>query len=102
MATDTATLLRWVQAQVPRRHPTAPAPVAALPMARSSRVSADNPMRAVSARVSAPTLVPEPEARELRYETVDWIPPEGQLGTSMPERSERNTAEHQSTMRISY
>src|SRR3546814_78427 len=85
MATDTATLLRWVQAQVPRRHPTAPAPVAALPMARSSRVSADNPMRAVSARVSAPTLVPEPEARELLYETVDWIPPAGQLGTSIYE-----------------
>src|SRR3546814_7195280 len=62
-----------------------PAPVAALPMARSSRVSADNPMRAVSARVSAPTLVPEPEARELLYETVDWIPPAGQLGTSIYE-----------------
>src|SRR3546814_11135968 len=42
-------------------------------------------MRAVSARVSAPTLVPEPEARELLYETVDWIPPAGQLGTSIYE-----------------
>src|SRR3546814_11103952 len=42
-------------------------------------------MRAVSARVSAPTLVPEPEARGLLYETVDWIPPAGQLGTSIYE-----------------
>src|SRR3546814_9316670 len=39
MATDTATLLRWVQAQVPRRHPTAPAPVAALPMRSEEHTS---------------------------------------------------------------
>ncbi|WP_336810122.1 strawberry notch family protein [Bosea sp. MMO-172] len=75
MAPDAATLLGWIERQVPPRLPvTLPAevrPVAAAP----------NSVRGYLARSAAPRLVAavsaDPEGVELAYETVDWTPPEG-------------------------
>ncbi|ABS65972.1 putative methylase/helicase [Xanthobacter versatilis] len=76
MAPDVATLLHWVETQVPPRLPaalpkvTASASTAAPKTARGyhSRPAA---MRPVAAPASAP------EGVELTYETLDWTPPEG-------------------------
>lgn len=78
VAPDTATLLAWVQAQVPPRSPTTPSPVAVLPVtASASKVRA-------APTVSAPSS-PEQEAVELAYDTVDWMPPAERLGDSIYE-----------------
>ncbi|HBO2075812.1 TPA: strawberry notch family protein [Pseudomonas aeruginosa] len=76
VAPDVATLLGWVEAQVPSRLATAtpPAPPAG-PAAKPRTV------RGYLARASAPrpaaSLAIEPEGVELAYDTVDWTPPEG-------------------------
>lgn len=82
VAPDTATLLAWVQAQVPPRSPTTPSPVAALPVTASA-----SPVRTkvrAAPTISAPSA-PEPEAIELAYDSVDWTPPAERLGDSIYE-----------------
>ncbi|WP_246050815.1 strawberry notch family protein [Asticcacaulis tiandongensis] len=78
MAPDVATLLDWIDAQVPARlpvtlPPTTPAP-AALPKGVSAYLSRSRPTitpRPVRQNAS------EPRGVELTYETQDWAPPEG-------------------------
>ena len=82
IAPDTATLLAWVQAQVPPRSPTTPSPVAALPVTASALPARTKPRAVVIA--SAPSAS-EPEAIELDYKTVDWVPPADRLGDSIYE-----------------
>ncbi|MBB4641171.1 putative RNA methylase [Rhizorhapis suberifaciens] len=78
VAPDTATLLAWVQAQVPPRSPTTPSPVAALPVkAARTRIRA-------ASTASVPSTF-EPEPVELAYDIVDWTPPAERLGDSIYE-----------------
>jgi len=73
VAPDVATLLGWIEAQVPSRLPVALPPLAAAaPTPRTvrgylARTASSSPARAIT----------EPEGVELTYETVDWTPPEG-------------------------
>ena len=73
VAPDVATLLGWIETQVPRRLPvTLSQTVSAAPSSRTvrgylARVASSSPARAIA----------EPESVELAYETVDWTPPEG-------------------------
>ncbi len=72
-APDVATLLGWIETQIPPRLPvTLPQPVSAAPPPRTvrgylARTASSSPARAIA----------EPEGVELTYETVDWTPPEG-------------------------
>jgi predicted RNA methylase len=76
VAPDVATLLGWVEAQVPSRlaaaTPSAPPAGPAAP----PRIVRGYLARASAARPAA-SLAIEPEGAELAYETVDWTPPEG-------------------------
>ncbi|GAY20170.1 strawberry notch-like NTP hydrolase domain-containing protein [Sphingobium fuliginis] len=78
VAPDTATLLAWVQAQVPPRSPTTPSPVAALPV-----TAARTRIRAASTASVPSTFESEPV--ELAYDIVDWTPPAERLGDSIYE-----------------
>ncbi|WP_438853098.1 strawberry notch-like NTP hydrolase domain-containing protein [Brevundimonas nasdae] len=73
VAPDVATLLGWIEAQVPSRLVTATPPASPAPVPRT--------VRGYLARASAPrpsaSLAIEPEGVELAYETIDWTPPEG-------------------------
>jgi predicted RNA methylase len=72
VAPDAATLLAWVSEHVPPRLPIeAPIAVAV------ARLAIPRTVRAFAMRPSAGRVLPEPEAVELVYETVDWTPPEG-------------------------
>ena len=75
IAPDVATLLGWIDAQVPPRL------TAAVPTVATSAVSAPRTVRGYLARAVATHPVPlssiEPEGVELAYETIDWTPPEG-------------------------
>jgi len=76
IAPDVATLLDWIEAQVPPRLPvTLPKVAVAAPAAAPTSVRGYLPRFAV-ARSAAPP-VRDPEGVELAYETVDWSPPEG-------------------------
>jgi len=76
MAPDIATLLTWIERDVPARPPvTLPAistPVAVPPLKSVRGYLA----RAASSRPAAP-IVADPEGITLAYETVDWLPAEG-------------------------
>ncbi|HOV05020.1 MAG TPA: strawberry notch family protein, partial [Kaistiaceae bacterium] len=72
-APDVATLLGWIEAQVPSRLATATPPASPAPAPRTVRGYL---ARASAARTAA-SLAIEPEGVELAYETVDWTPPEG-------------------------
>ncbi|WP_433951971.1 strawberry notch-like NTP hydrolase domain-containing protein [Brevundimonas diminuta] len=73
VAPDVATLLGWIEGQVPPRLPVALPPLtAAAPTPRTvrgylARTASSSPARAIT----------EPEGVELTYETIDWTPPEG-------------------------
>ncbi|WP_454885420.1 strawberry notch-like NTP hydrolase domain-containing protein [Sphingomonas oryzagri] len=82
LAPDTATLLDWVQTQVPPRHPTTPAPATALPIA-TGRAPARS--TAIARPIVTPDAAPDADAPELTYETADWTPPTGRLGDSIYE-----------------
>ncbi len=72
VAPDAATLLAWVSDHVPPRLPIeVPIAVAV------ARLAIPRTARAFAMRPSAGRALPEPEAVELVYETVDWTPPEG-------------------------
>jgi len=80
-APDTATLLQWVEGEVPTRTPPMPprAPVSALPVAAPRRP-------AMAGAQSLPGQPPAADgASELDYRTVDWSPPKGQLGEAIYE-----------------
>ena len=76
VAPDVATLLAWIAERVPPRCPitttlrTAPVGSSATP-----RTVRGYLVRAASR--PAAVAIPEPDAVELAYETVDWTPPEG-------------------------
>jgi predicted RNA methylase len=72
-APDVATLLGWIEAQVPPRLPVA------LPQTVST-ASAPRTVRGYLARAASlpgARSIAEPQGIELAYETVDWTPPEG-------------------------
>jgi predicted RNA methylase len=72
VAPDAATLLAWVSDHVPPRLPIeVPIAVAV------ARLAIPRTARAFAMRPSAGRALPEPEAVEFVYETVDWTPPEG-------------------------
>jgi predicted RNA methylase len=67
-----ATLLAWVSEQLPPR-----LPLFASVVVTSARSAIPRTVRAFAMRPSSVPALPEPEAAELAYETVDWTPPEG-------------------------
>ncbi|BBB10623.1 strawberry notch-like NTP hydrolase domain-containing protein [Sphingopyxis sp. EG6] len=79
---DTATLLQWVQAQVPPRSPITPSPIGALAVTTSAAPGRAR-ICAVATAAESPAL--EPQAVELAYETIDWTPPAERLGDSIYE-----------------
>ncbi|MBX9864156.1 MAG: strawberry notch family protein [Hyphomicrobium sp.] len=73
IAPDVATLLGWIEAQVPPRLPVT------LPQ-RVTAAAAPRTVRGTPARTASPPVaraIAEPECVELAYEIVDWTPPEG-------------------------
>ncbi|SNT15165.1 strawberry notch family protein [Sphingopyxis indica] len=81
-APDLATLLQWVEEDLPPR----PAPPA-LPVAPATAVQARATANVddACARASAKAAPPGDAGVELGYETLDWVPPEGQLGDTIYE-----------------
>ncbi len=75
IAPDIATLLGWIEAQVPPRL-TAALPIVATPAPAAPRTVRGYLARAVAASAT-PLASIEPEGVELAYETIDWTPPEG-------------------------
>ena len=76
IAPDVATLLGWIESQLPLR-----LPVSLPKVASSEPAAAPKTVRGYLARAAAsrPVAAPasDPEGVELEYETVDWEPPEG-------------------------
>ncbi|MGH7750667.1 MAG: methylase, partial [Candidatus Dormibacteria bacterium] len=72
VAPDAATLLAWVSEHVPPR-----LPIEASVSIVTSRPAIPRTVRAFTMRPSSVPALPDPEALELAYETVDWTPPEG-------------------------
>ncbi|OYR26513.1 strawberry notch family protein [Brucella pseudogrignonensis] len=72
-APDIATLLGWIEANVPPRLPVT-LPKVAVPAA--PKTVRGNLARTAASR-PAPVAVADPAGVELAYETVDWTPPEG-------------------------
>ncbi|MCD1635502.1 strawberry notch family protein [Martelella mediterranea] len=74
IAPDVATLLGWIEADLPPRQPVS------LPAVSAQRVT---PSRSTSAAprnrggVSIASSISDPTGEELSYETVDWTPPPG-------------------------
>ncbi len=73
IAPDAERLLAWVNEHVPPRLPLA-APVV---VSDTARPAIPRTVRAFAMRPSCGPALPEPEAVELAYETVDWTPPDG-------------------------
>ncbi|WP_426441167.1 strawberry notch-like NTP hydrolase domain-containing protein [Bradyrhizobium genosp. P] len=73
IAPDVATLLAWVLAHVPPRLPLVSPVVASVAVPRSI----PRTVHAIALRPTPARKLPEPEAAELTYETVDWTPPQG-------------------------
>ena len=74
-APDVATLLGWIEAQVPKRLPVALPKVATVPAPRSVSAYLARPRLAATTPIR-PRLT-DPEGVELAYDTIDWMPPEG-------------------------
>jgi len=76
MAPDVATLLHWVETQVPPRLPVAlPKVAVSAPAAAPKTVRGYLARPAAMRTVAAPAS--DPEGVELTYETLDWTPPDG-------------------------
>ena len=73
IAPDAERLLAWVNELVPPRLALA-APVV---VSDTARPAIPRTVRAFAMRRSSGPALPEPEAKELAYEIVDWTPPEG-------------------------
>jgi hypothetical protein len=73
-APDVATLLSWIEAQVPPRLPVT------LPETSAQITAPPKSVRGYLARTTSKSpsgsIVADPESRDLTYETVDWSPPE--------------------------
>ncbi|EJU11179.1 putative methylase/helicase [Sphingomonas sp. LH128] len=74
-APDLATLLGWIEAQVPPRETAALPPAATSVSATTPRTVRGYLARTTAANPATPASV-EPEGVELAYETVDWTPAE--------------------------
>ncbi len=72
VAPDPATLLAWAIELVPPRLAIEASIVVAI-----ARPAIPRTVRAFAMRASSAPALPEPDAAELSYETVDWTPPEG-------------------------
>ena len=76
MASDVATLLDWIAAQVPPRIPII-LPAAAAPASSAAPKTVRGYLaRPMASRASAPAAA-DPDGVPLAYETADWSPPEG-------------------------
>ncbi len=76
IAPDVATLIGWIESQVPPRLPVSlPKAAIALPAEAPKTVRGYLARAASSRPVAAPAN--DPEGMELAYEPVDWAPPEG-------------------------
>jgi predicted RNA methylase len=71
VAPDAATLLAWVIEHVPPR-----LPIDASIAVTRARPAIPRSVRAFATRPSSVPALPEPDAVELAYETIDWTPPE--------------------------
>ncbi|MCF3947233.1 strawberry notch family protein [Acidiphilium iwatense] len=76
VAPDIATLLGWIETQVPARLVVARPAAVALTARQVPRTVRGYLARATAARPARLASI-EPEGIELAYETVDWTPPEG-------------------------
>lgn len=76
LAPDVATLLAWIEAQVPPRLPIALPDNARAVTGSAPRTVRGYLARAATARPTAPSSI-DPEGIELAYDPVDWTPPEG-------------------------
>ncbi|QDL93293.1 methylase [Paroceanicella profunda] len=74
-APDLATMLGWIEAQVPPHQTAALPPAAASASAATPRTVSGFLPRTAAARPATPASI-EPEGVELAYETVDWTPAE--------------------------
>ncbi|WP_429924170.1 strawberry notch-like NTP hydrolase domain-containing protein [Agrobacterium vitis] len=75
LASDVATLLGWIEAQVPPRRPVALPELPAQLPAAAPRSVRGYLVRSSASRPATPLAV-DPEGVELAYETVDWAPPD--------------------------
>ena len=76
VATDVATLIGWIESQLPPRLPVSlPKVSSPVPAAAPKTVRGYLARTAASRPVAAPAS--DPEGEDLVYETVDWMPPEG-------------------------
>lgn len=75
LAPDVATLLAWIEAQIPPRLPVALPDIAPPVSGSAPRNVRGYRARATTARPAAPPSI-DPEGVELFYDTVDWTPPE--------------------------
>lgn len=76
LAPDVATLLAWIEAQVPPRLPIALPDNARTVTGSAPRTVRGYLARAETARPTAPSSI-DPEGIELAYDPVDWTPPDG-------------------------
>ncbi|MBK0327231.1 strawberry notch family protein [Rhodobacteraceae bacterium F11138] len=76
IAPDVATLLGWIESQVPPRLPVSLPKVASPVPAAAPKTVRGYLARATASRPAA-APASDPEGVELEYETVDWAPPEG-------------------------
>ncbi len=76
IAPDVATLLGWIESQVPPRSPVSLPKVASPEPAAAPKTVRGYLARATASRPAA-APASDPEGVELEYETVDWAPPEG-------------------------
>ncbi|MGQ3214641.1 MAG: strawberry notch-like NTP hydrolase domain-containing protein [Shinella sp.] len=75
ISADIATLLGWIETQVPQRLTAALPPVATSAFAATPRTVRGYLARTTAARPATPASI-EPEGVQLAYETVDWTPAE--------------------------
>ena len=76
LAPDVATLLAWIEAQVPPRLPVALPDNARAVTGSAPRTVRGYLARVATARPTAPSSI-DPEGIELAYDPVDWTPPDG-------------------------
>ncbi|WP_099864898.1 strawberry notch family protein [Pararhizobium haloflavum] len=76
LAPDVATLLAWIEAQVPPRLPVSLPDITPLVSRSAPRTVRGYLARAATARPAAPSSI-DPAGVELAYDTMDWTPPEG-------------------------
>ncbi|WP_306028704.1 strawberry notch family protein [Stappia sp. MMSF_3263] len=76
MAPDIATLLSWLERQVPPRPPVSLPEVPRSSVPAAGRTVRGVPERSAKSRPAGSDM-PDPEGVELTYETVDWTSPDG-------------------------